>query len=114
MLHVLCPKANMGRRTDCASCGGIIGVARLFCLDCIIEGLGVFCTVDLCAEPPCLGAGARITDREGLKSPHEPTHRLVKARSSVVPRNYGSVHRRACEAFEHVREVCLNIAESSS
>src|SRR6267142_4691211 len=114
MLHVLCPEANMGRRNECCSCGSLIGGVRLFCLDCALKDKGIFCTVNLCtdSEPPCVGA--RITQCEGLESPHEPTHRLVKTRSTVVPRNYGRVHRRACEAFERAREFCLNVAESSS
>jgi hypothetical protein len=58
--------------------------------------------------------GARITQLQGLDSPHEPTHRLVKVRTRVILRNYGRVYRRACEAFEHVREFCLKITGSSS
>lgn len=104
----------MGRRNECCSCGSLIGGVRLFCLDCALKDKGIFCTVNLCTDsnPPCIGA--RITQCEGLESPHEPTHRLVKARSTVVPRNYGRVHRRACEAFGRAREFCLNVAESLS
>jgi len=113
MLQVRYPKANMNHRNAaCDSCGGFIGGARLFCLDCIIKDTELHNTVDLCTAPQCIDA--RITDRQDLESAHEPTHRLVKARVNVMLRNYGRAHTRACKAFEHVREICMKIAESSS
>jgi hypothetical protein len=93
-------------------CDGVITGARLFCLDCVIKDILGSYTVDLCTTPQCIGA--RITQLEGLESPHEPTHRLVKVRTRVMLRNYGIVYTKACKAFERVREFCLKIAESSS
>jgi hypothetical protein len=112
MLPLSYPKANVDTRDAyCDSCGGRIGGARLFCLDCVVK-TETHNPVDLCTAPQCIDA--RITHRQDLESPHEPTHRLVKVRINVLARTYGHVHTSACEAFQYVRELCMKIAESSS
>ena len=108
------PKANANcRNAWCDSCRRHIGGARVFCIDCVIkyypEGLN---TLDLCDAPECINA--RITDREDLERPHEPTHRLVKVRVNVLTRNYGTAYTRACAAFKSVEKDCVKIAELSS
>jgi hypothetical protein len=107
------PDANKDRRNaQCDSCGGRIGGPRLFCLDCNIKSSEFYNTLDLCSSPQCVGA-ASIT-RDDLEKPHEPNHRLVKVRTSVLTRSHGRVHTAACDAFERVRETCKKIAESTS
>ncbi|KAH9995914.1 hypothetical protein BJV74DRAFT_883811 [Russula compacta] len=99
------------RDVDCDSCDGPIGGPRLFCLDCASTNTGSYNSLDLCCAPEC--AGARVT-REDLTSAHEPYHRLVKARTTVLIRNQGRAHTAACEAFERAKGLCIKIAELSS
>ena len=109
MLQALFPNANIGRRNAvCDSCRGKIGGPRLFCLDCSIKSKNLFNTLDLCSAPQCVGA--RVTYREDLEDAHEPTHRLVKVRTTLVSRSHGRVHTTACDAFERVEETCRKIA----
>src|SRR5216683_2587715 len=100
------------RNASCDSCDGCIGGPRLFCLDCVIKDTGGYDTVDLCCEPACIGK--RITDRDDLERPHEPNHRLVKARTPVLTRSHGRTHTKACKAFKRVRGSCTKIAGFSS
>ena len=97
---------------ECDSCGGRIGGPRLLCLDCAIKSTVIYNTVDLCCAPQCVGV--RVTDREDLGGVHEPNHRLVKARTTVLTRSHGRVHTKACDAFERVVEVCRKIVELNS
>ena len=108
MLQARYSRANMDRSYTCASCDSLINGPRLLCLDCAAKDKGLAFTVDLCTMPGCIDAHI------GIESPHEPTHRLVKFRTTVTLRNYGRVYRKACEAFGRAREFCLKIAESSS
>lgn len=96
----------------CDSCHGPIGGPRLFCIDCVIKDAEGYDTVDLCCARRCVGV--RITNREDLEGVHEPNHRLVKARTPVLTRSHGRTYIKACEAFEHVRAVCMTIADLSS
>ena len=113
MLQTLFPDANTDHRNAfCDSCGGCIGGPRLFCLDCAIKNKNLFNTLDLCSEPQCVGA--RITHREDLKDGHEPNHRLIKVRTSVLSRSHGRVHTAASNAFERVEETCRKVAELTS
>jgi hypothetical protein len=100
------------RNAFCDSCRGSIGGPRLFCLDCVIKDTEDYDSVDLCCAPECIGA--RITHRKDLESPHEPNHRLVKARTPVLTRSHGRTYTKACEAFQRVRGFCTKIAEFSS
>jgi len=100
------------RNAVCESCRGCIGGPRLFCLDCVIKDTGRYDTVDLCCEPACIGK--RITHRDDLERPHEPNHRLVKARTPVLTRSHGRTYTKACEAFKYVRRFCTKIAGFSS
>jgi hypothetical protein len=99
------------RNAECDSCGGRIGGPRLFCLDCDIKSSEFYNTLDLCSAPQCVGASVT---REDLEKPHEPNHRLVKVRTSVLTRSHGRVHTAACDAFGRARETCRKIAESTS
>jgi hypothetical protein len=99
-----------GREASCDSCGGCIGGPRLFCLDCDIKTSEIYNTLDLCSAPQCVGASVT---REDLEKAHEPNHRLVKVRTSVLTRRYGRLHTAACDAFGRVRETCRKIAEST-
>jgi hypothetical protein len=113
MLQDPFPNANTHRRNaDCDSCDGCIGGPRLFCLDCVIKSAETYDTLDLCSAPQC--AGARITDREDLESAHEPSHRVVKVRTSVLTRSHGRVHTAACDAFGRVEEIRRKIAGFTS
>jgi len=104
--------ANADRRNAfCDWCGGRIGGARLFCLDCVIKGTESHNTVDLCCAPEC--ATARITHRQDIEAPHEPNHRLVKARTTVLTRQHGRAYTAAQKAFTQVENVCKRIAEAS-
>ena len=95
----------------CDGCGGRIGEARLFCLDCEPKDTETFKTIDFCCAQEC--AVARVTDREDIKVPHEPSHRLVKVRPVVLHRQLGRVHTAAVAAFERVQALCAKIDESS-
>jgi hypothetical protein len=107
----LFPDANTDRRNaECDSCGGCIGGPRLFCLDCTIKTTEFYNTLDLCCTPKCVCA--RVT-RQDLEGAHEPSHRLVKARTNVLTRSHGRVHAAARDAFERVGETCRKIAEFS-
>jgi hypothetical protein len=111
MLLALFPDSNADRRQYCDSCGGRIGGPRLFCLDCAIKSTETFDNVDLCSAPQCVGARVTRDDIEGV---HEPSHRLVKARTTVMKRHHGRIHTAACNAFERVEEARRKIAEVSS
>ena len=107
----LFPDSNTDRRQYCDSCYGRIGGPRLFCLDCAIKSTEIYDSVDLCSAPQCVGA--RVT-RDNLEGVHEPSHRLVKARTTVLRCHHGRVHTTACDAFERVEETRRKIAEVSS
>ena len=103
---------NTDRRNAwCAWCRGRIGGARLFCLDCDNKDTETFETLDLCCAQECINA--RITDRQDLKLPHEPSHRLVKVRTVVLERQLGRVNTAALEAFERAKTLCAKIAASN-
>ena len=107
------PISEANRRNAwCDSCDGRIGGPRLFCLDCASKTTKMYDTVDLCCAPQCVDA--RITKREDLECAHEPSHRLIKARTPVLTRNHGRAVTGGCEAFQRVRELRTKIAESPS
>ncbi len=113
MLQALSPDANPNRRNaECDSCRGRIGGPRLFCLDCDIKGTELYNTLDLCCAPQCVAA--RVTHREDIAKAHEPNHRLVKVRTTVLTRSHGRVHTAACDAFRRVQETRRMIAELTS
>ncbi|KAI9464115.1 hypothetical protein BJY52DRAFT_887632 [Lactarius psammicola] len=93
----------------CDRCGGRIGGARLFCLDCDHKDTETFGTLDLCCARECMAA--RIIHRQDLKVAHEPSHRLVKVRTVVLQRQFGRVHTAAFAAFERVKSLCTKVAE---
>ena len=97
------------RRVMCDSCGGLIGGPRLFCLDCANENTESYDSLDLCCAPKCVAA--RVTYRRDVVGAHEPNHRLVKVRTTVLVRSHGRVHTAACSAFERVGETCRKVAE---
>ncbi|KAH9034702.1 hypothetical protein EDB85DRAFT_2288949 [Lactarius pseudohatsudake] len=94
----------------CDWCGGRIGGARLLCLDCEYKNTDTFGALDLCCAKECMAA--RITHRQDLKVPHEPSHRLVKVRPVVHYRQHGRVHTAALAAFRRAQTLCTKIAES--
>ena len=103
---------DAARRGECCdNCGGPIGGARLFCLDCVIKGTETHNTVDLCCAPACVIA--RITHRQDLEAPHEPGHRLVKVRTNLLTRQHGRAYTAAQAAFTKVENFCKRIAEAS-
>ena len=111
-MAVLGPFANAGRSNAwCDVCRGRIGGARLFCLDCVIKGTESHDTVDICGAQECLTA--RVTHREDLEVPHEPYHRLIKARTTVLTRQHGRAYTTAQAAFTKVEQFCKRIAEAS-
>jgi hypothetical protein len=83
ILQALFPNVNTVRRNaECDSCHGRIGGPRLFCLDCASKSTETYNTLDLCCAPRCIDA--RITHRQDLEGAHEPSHRLVKVRTTVL------------------------------
>ena len=113
MSPVRFPLAKVDRRNaGCDSCHGRIGGPRLFCLDCANKSTELYDTVDLCCAPQCVDA--RITHRKDVEGEHEPNHRLIKARTPMLTRSEGRVHKGACEAFQRVQVFCMKIAEYSS
>ncbi|KAI0298350.1 hypothetical protein B0F90DRAFT_1669084 [Multifurca ochricompacta] len=101
----------MHENACCDWCGGLIGGARLFCLDCVNKNTETYDTLDLCCAPQCINA--RITYREDLEAPHEPTHRLLKVRTVILIRQHGRAYTAANAAFNRVERLCAKIAESS-
>ncbi|KAH9077795.1 hypothetical protein EDB83DRAFT_2548774 [Lactarius deliciosus] len=95
----------------CDWCRGLIGGPRLLCLDCVIEGTKSHNTVDLCCAPACVAA--RITRRQDITAPHEPHHRLVKIRTTVLTRQHGRALTAAQNAFTKAEKFCKRIAEAS-
>jgi len=87
--------------------GLIFGISQLSQLSFFLIFL---MTLDLCSAPQCIGASVT---REDLENAHEPNHRLIKVRTSVLTRRHGRVHTAACDAFGRVRETCRKIAEST-
>lgn len=98
------------RNVWCDQCWGRIGGARLICLDCEPKDVGTFKTLDLCSTREC--TTARVTSREDLKTAHEPNHRLIKARTVVLERQFGRAHAAAIAAYKRVQSFCTEIAES--
>jgi hypothetical protein len=112
-VRALFPNADADRRNaQCDSCGGRIGGPRLSCLDCAIKSTDTYDSLDLCCAPQCVGA--RITHRQDIVGAHEPNHRLVKFRTTVLTRSHGRVHTAACNAFERVQETRRKIAKFTS
>jgi hypothetical protein len=105
------PNANTDCRQWCDSCHGRIGGPRLFCIDCTIKSTEAYDNLDFCSAPQCVAA--RVT-RENLEGAHDPDHRLVKVRTTVMRRHHGRVHTAACDAFERVEETRRKIAENIS
>jgi hypothetical protein len=95
----------------CDSCGGCIGGARLFCLDCLEKEGDTFDTLDLCCSRESQCIEARVTYRQDLKGPHEPYHRLVKLRAAMLLHQFGRTFKLALAAFERVEEFCARITE---
>jgi hypothetical protein len=97
------------RRVWCDSCDGRIGGPRLFCLDCAKKSTESYDSLDLCCAPKCVAA--RVTHHSDVEDAHEPNHRLVKVRTTVLMRSQGRVYTAACDAFERVGETCRRVAE---
>ena len=51
--------------------------------------------------------------RDDLEAPHDPNHRLVKCRTTVLTRQRGRAFTAAEEAFTKVEKFCKKIAEAS-
>jgi len=56
---------------------------------------------------------SRVTHREDLEAPHEPNHRLVKSRTTVLTRQHGRAYTAAQAAFTKVEKFCKRVAEAS-
>ena len=56
---------------------------------------------------------ASITHRQDLEAPHDPSHRLVKSRTTVLTRQHGRAFTAAEQAFTKVENICKKIAEAS-
>ena len=56
---------------------------------------------------------ASITHRQDLEVPHNPNHRLVKYRTTVLTRQHGRAVTAAEDAFIKVEPFCKKIAEAS-
>ncbi|KAI9464114.1 hypothetical protein BJY52DRAFT_887425 [Lactarius psammicola] len=95
----------------CDWCGNLICGSRLFCLDCNQRYMETFSPLDLCYARECMAA--RITHRQDLVFPHEPSHRLLKVQTVVLQHQFGGARNAALAAFERVQTLCTKIAESS-
>ncbi|KAI0249342.1 hypothetical protein BJV78DRAFT_1155917 [Lactifluus subvellereus] len=91
--------------------GGLIGGARLFCLECAHKSTEAYIPLNLCCKPECISQ--RITHRQDLEGEHEPNHKLVKVRASLLKRQEGRVRTAAHAAFKRVEETCKKIARLS-
>jgi hypothetical protein len=100
------------RNAVCDSCDGIIGGPRLSCLDCTVKSTAIYNSMELCSAPRCVGA--RITHREDLEGVHEPSHRLVKFRTTVLRRSRGRVYTATRDALKRVEETRRKIAKLTS
>jgi hypothetical protein len=96
---------------SCDSCDGPIGGPRLSCLDCSLKST-TSNSLDLCCAPQCVGA--RIAYRQDLESAHEPSHGLVKFRTTMLRRSKDRVQTAACGAFERVEGTRRKIAKLTS
>jgi hypothetical protein len=111
--QAICFDANTGcRNSDCDSCDGCIGGARLFCLDCTNKNSEVYDPLDLCSRPECVAA--RVTNREDLEGVHEPNHKLVKVRTVVLERQDGRLYTAAIKAVTRVEKICKQIARAEA
>ncbi|KAI9459299.1 hypothetical protein F5148DRAFT_305133 [Russula earlei] len=97
---------------NCDNCGGFIGGTRLFCVDCITKS-DTFNTVDLCYDSDSRCIEGRVDYRDDLKEPHEPSHWLVKLRTSVACQHLGSLYKSACAAIERVEELLPKIVAAA-
>ena len=104
--------ANTERRNAyCDLCGGLIGWARLFCLECAHKSTEAYVPLNLCCKPECISQ--RITHGQDLEGEHEPNHNLVKVRASLLKRQEGRAHTAAHAAFRRVEQTCKKIAKLS-
>ena len=97
------PDWSARRNACCDVCGKwpITG-ARVVCLDCEHNETLMMDSIDLCGTQECMG---NTCEREDLKSPHIPEHRIVKVRSMVRSKNYGTLYRAAMAAFEEAQNI---------
>jgi hypothetical protein len=103
------PLLIVRRNAYCDSCRRGISGDRLFCLDCADNDTEAFNSLDLCCSPQCISQ--RITHRQDLEGPHEPSHRLVKVHVMLPKRQFGVVYDGAYAAFERVEKFCKKIDE---
>ncbi|KAI9448651.1 hypothetical protein F5148DRAFT_1153428 [Russula earlei] len=96
----------------CDYCGGFIGGTRLFCVDCITKS-DTFNTVDFCYDSDSRCIEERIDYRDDLKEPHEPSHWLVKLRTSVAFQHLGGLYKSARAAIERVEELLPKIVAAA-
>jgi hypothetical protein len=109
---VLVLNANTERRNAYWDlCGGLIGWARLFCLECAHKSTEAYVPLNLCCKPECISQ--RITHGQDLEGEHEPNHNLVKVRASLLKRQEGRAHTAAHAAFRRVEQTCKKIAKLS-
>ena len=66
-------------------------------------------TVDLCSEPECLKATAKLEKRKELKGPHTPNHGMLKVHRILFNRDTGRVERNAKDALEVARETLSDL-----
>lgn len=93
-------EAELFPSIDCEACGGQIGGARIFCLDCTSDD--TWDSVDLCDNETCLKAEIR---RSHLPRPHRPTHDFVKVRRVVHLPYIGQLERSARAALTKSRNI---------
>ncbi|KAI0044626.1 hypothetical protein FA95DRAFT_1496723 [Auriscalpium vulgare] len=94
----------------CDGCGGRIGGPRVVCLDCVIKSDQDFNTLDLCDKDACVTARVTVDARADLSAPHEPTHHLMKVRTTVPTRQYGRVDRKARAVLKKIEGTCKTLA----
>ncbi|KAI0259999.1 hypothetical protein BC834DRAFT_903029, partial [Gloeopeniophorella convolvens] len=108
-LHYMRATSCLHGGFGCDGCGTVITTVRIVCVDCLSTHY-VGSTLDLCDTPAC--TKARVTSRSDLTSPHEPTHHVLKVRTSWPIRQYGPVYAIAKKAIKKTEPVCSVLATS--
>ncbi|OSC97068.1 hypothetical protein PYCCODRAFT_1472108 [Trametes coccinea BRFM310] len=92
---------------SCVNCHDHIYGSRIMCLDC-----GIRTTVDLCDKPSCREATVGPDRRDGLVSPHLPSHRILKVRRVIHRhREFGKTYGAPQAALIRAEEALANADE---
>ncbi|KAI0042039.1 hypothetical protein FA95DRAFT_1500564 [Auriscalpium vulgare] len=94
----------------CDVCNGLIGGARLVCLDCDVKQENAFNSLDLCDAETCVNSIVTVERRDDLLAPHLPTHHVYKVRTTILRRQLGKLDRKARTGLNEVEPLCILLA----